>query len=472
MSTAAAHLQPVTCLVVDPTSNFILSGSSDANVHVWSLPQLLSFSKPESKGPEQKAPNSPLNTFSNHRGAITALAVGHSTSSSNIAISAAKDNTVVVWQYQQGLVLRTYLLSSTAVSLALDPADRALYVGYETGNLQMVDFYETPSIQAPLFNKDLQSTPCQIPGEQQWRVPAETYGPALSLAVSYDGTKLLSGHQNGSILSWDVGRRKYTATVADYTHPITNLQMLPPEGFVSSPPSSSSASSSFTIHNIVKPRYDQKLSDSAHSSDSIPFNYTFNAQLTPTIATTNKDDIFTTALHHPSFPTSLIEEGLAELHALRSLSSNGTSSTITVPTDADAISSHSLSKIDQGNGEDSNQQKIESLENEITHLKQRLQTNETARRSTTDELVALKTELRNLQDYAQDLHMKRERERMEYLGGKGLSEEEKRDLKRREAWFDAERRKPGSGDGVVRRMKQEDEKRNLEKGIDGDVDMM
>ena len=452
--------------MVDPTSNFILSGSSDANVHVWSLPRLLSFSKPAHTGQDQEAPNSPFLTFSNHRGAITALAVGHSFTSNNIAVSAARDDTVIVWQYQQGLILRTHLLSSTAISLVLDPADRAFYVGYETGDIQVVDFYETPSIQAALFNKDLHSIPLQISGEQKWHVPAETYGPALSLTVSYDGTRVLSGHRNGGILSWDVGRRKYMATIAHYVHPITNLQMLSPEGFVSL--SSPSSSPSFTIHNVVKPRYDHTLSETAHNSGSVPFSYVFNVQLTPPtqlsskIAESDEEDIFTAALHHPFFPSSLIEEGLMELHSLKT-STSSPNGTLVHPTIFDHV--------EQREGKDEENQKdkrrTETLENEIAHLKQQLQTSEAARRATTDELVTSKTELRSLRDYTNELQSKREKERLEYLGGKKVADEEQRDLERREAWFEAEKKRLGSGDKLLRSMR-EDEQR---KGDSPDIDM-
>lgn len=221
----------MTSLIVDPTSNFVLSGSLDANVHVWSIPQLLSFSKPVSAGQDQKAPNSPIRTFGNHRTAITALSVGHGIGRGNVAISAAQDNTAVVWEYTSGKILRTFLLPSVATSITVDPADRAFYVGYDSGNVQRVDFYETISAQHPLYDQRLQSAPSQINTEHQWSNPSADNGSATSLALSYDGMTLYSGHPNGSVLAWDVARGKFSSKVADYMSPVTNLHMLPPAGF-------------------------------------------------------------------------------------------------------------------------------------------------------------------------------------------------------------------------------------------------
>ncbi|KAL1987719.1 hypothetical protein VTN96DRAFT_2559 [Rasamsonia emersonii] len=460
VSTVPAHLQPVTSLVVDPTSNFILSGSPDANVHVWSLPRLLAFAKPASTGRDQKPPNSPLRSFSNHRTAITALAVGHSSSRSNIAISAARDNTAVVWDYHTGDVLRTFLLPSTAVSITVDPADRAFYVGYESGNVQRVDFYENPSVQHPLYDARLQSTPSQIDAEHQWTAPSSEFGAAMSLTLSYDGTILLSGHQNGSILSWDIARAKYASTVADITHPVTNLQMLPPSGF---PQRSSSNDSQYTIHNVIKPRYDQTMSDSSQSTGIVPPNYTFNVQLTPSSSSqplvssstedrSSKPDLFSEAMTHPFFPPALIEEGLAELAAL----DHGVTTKGTIPSSATP----------NGDSVDSSASVIQSLEAEIASLKKQLSTNEKARRATTDELVQLRSDLASLQDYTSELQLKHARSLREKAVAR--AKKEARDLERRQAWFDAER-KGQNGDALLRKARTREADGDAETSESGDM---
>ncbi|PWY66308.1 ribosomal assembly complex component Ipi3 [Aspergillus eucalypticola CBS 122712] len=437
VATTASHLRPVTSLVVDPNSNFILSGSSDASIHVWSLVDLLSFTKPPS-GRDRQPPNSPIRTFSNHRAAITAIAVGHSAGRYNIAVSAADDSTAIAWDYHTGRLLRTFLLPSNAKSLALDPADRAFYVGYEDGSIQSIDFYKNQSIQNPLHDPSLQSTPSQPPAEDRWAPPSADCGTAHALTLCYDGMTLLSGHQNGKVLSWTVGRKKYASTVADYTHPVTNLFMLPPNGLPHP-----SLDLKRVAHTIVKPRYDSSLSETSQAAGAVPADYTFSTHLLPSISSkpnSAKPDQFTEAFSHAYFPESMLEEGLAELAAFGQPTSNG----VPVSSIAQGISDEDLAAKDT---------QISQLEAELATLKKKSSVNETARQSTTDEVTKLRSDLANLHDYINELHEKQEQAQREKILRQARKEE--RETRRREAWFAAEK-KGKKGDAVLRKMDAED----------------
>jgi pre-rRNA-processing protein IPI3 len=358
----------------------------------------------------------------------------------------------VVWDYHTGQVLRTFLLPSTAVSITVDPADRAFYVGYESGNVQKVDFYESPSVQHPLYDARLQSTPSQIAAEHQWTAPSSEFGAAACLTLSYDGMTLLSGHQNGSILSWDIPRGRYASSVADYTHPVTNLQMLPPNGF----PRDLSHDSQFTIHNIIKPRYDQTMSDPSQGAGLVPANYTLSVQLTPPPSSSSrplvsssaedqssKPDLFSEAMNHPFFPTALIEEGLAELVALGS----GETTKASIP-------------LSTGDAVDSSASVAQALEAEIASLRKQLSTNEKARRATTDELIQLRSDMSRLQDHTSDLQLKQVRSHREKATAR--AKKEARDLERRQAWFDAER-KGQNGDALLRKARTEGDHDDAER---------
>ncbi|OJK00725.1 hypothetical protein ASPACDRAFT_27403 [Aspergillus aculeatus ATCC 16872] len=432
IATTASHLRPVTSLVVDPTSNFILSGSSDASIHVWSLVDLLSFTKPPS-GRDRQAPNSPIRTFSNHRAAITSIAVGHSAGRYNIAVSIAEDSTAIAWDYRTGRLLRTFLLSANATCLTLDPVDRAFYVGYADGSIQSVDFYKNQSIQHPLHDPSLHSTPVQPSAEDRWAPPSADSGAAHTLTLSYDGMTLLSGHQNGKVLSWNVGRKKYASTVADYTHPITNLIMLPPNGL-----SYPSLDLTRMSHTIVKPRYDHTLSESSQPSGTVPADYTFSTHLLPPSFSTSssRPNQFTEAFTHAYFPESMLEEGLAELAAFdQGSTGNAGNSGIT---DEEAFAKDA---------------QIAQLEGDLAILKKKASINETARQSTTDEVTQLRADLANLHDYINELHGKQEQAQREKILRQARKEE--RETRRREAWFAAEK-KGKKGDAVLKKMDAED----------------
>lgn len=422
----------MTSLVVDRTSNFILSGSSDASIHVWSLANILSFAKLPS-GRDRQQPNSPIRTFSNHRAAITSIAVGHSAGQYNIAVSTSKDNTAVAWDYHTGRVLRTFLLPSSATCVALDPVDRAFYVGYEDGSVQAVEFYKSQSVQHPLHDPSLQFTPAQPSAEDRWAPPSSDLGAVESVALSHDGMILLSGQKNGKVLSWNVARRKYASTVADYTHPVTNLLILPIDGLPHP-----SLDLKRVAHTIVKPRYDQALSESSVNPGAVPADYTFNTHILTSPSSTKTDE-FSEALTHAFFPQSMLEEGLAELAAMSQPGSNGIQQSATIPT-----------AVEDTTAKDT---QIASLEEEISTLKKKSSVSETARHSTTDEVTKLRSDLIHLQDYINELHQKQEQTQREKIQRQARKEE--RESRKRNAWFAAEK-KGKNGDAVLNKMDVDD----------------
>ncbi|KNG47380.1 wd repeat-containing protein [Stemphylium lycopersici] len=288
VSTSTSHLQPVTSIVVDPSSNYFLSGSSDAMVHVWALPSILSFSPDASR--------SPIHTLSTHRGPISSIACGHSSNSANIAVSISADKSAIVWDYQSGQALRTYLLQEAPTAVTLDPADRAFYVAYADGSLQTIDFYDevqkSTSVNV-LRDSALSHRPIQPSPKTRFSAESQKLGGALSLSLGWDGTTLISGHASGKIAVWDVAKANYLSTSANLPGPVSNLQFLAPTGFPNAP------EPTFKIHTIVKPKQDAGLASSGNGL--VPPHYTLNMQLTG-------------RLHSPHvFPTNMLEESLAEL---------------------------------------------------------------------------------------------------------------------------------------------------------------
>jgi len=311
ISTPQSHLQAVTALAVDSNSNYLLSGSADSNVLVWSLLDLLAF--PPISSTVQGDVQSPRHTLSSHRDAITSLVTGHSSSSVNIAVSASKDGTAAVWNYQSGELLRTILLSSVPLCLALDPADRGFYTGYEDGSVQLVDFYSTTTVSS-VQDPTLSATPVQPPSSSRWTPPSATTGSALSLSLSYDGTTLLSGHASGKILSWDVAAGRFHSQLAEYGgSPITSVKVLPPTGFPNQ------RLPRRKVVNIMKPRPHEAFS--TPSGGRLTAGYKFTTQFpskltTPSLSSSslvqNEPSSFDRMLDHVGFPVDFLNDSLAE----------------------------------------------------------------------------------------------------------------------------------------------------------------
>ena len=178
--------------------------------------------------------------------------------------------------------------------LALDPCDRAVYVGFEDGSLQLIEFMQPNSTENPLYDTKLQATPVQVT-LSPWTAPSDV-GAALCTGISYDGTILLSGHASGKIIQWDTGRRSFGAELNDLNAPVTNLIMLSPF-----PEKRMTKAVS-----VVKP----KLGEG---------NYNFTAQLTGSMG----NNRFEHAVGVPGIPSEILEDAISRFSRPVESSSSG-----------------------------------------------------------------------------------------------------------------------------------------------------
>lgn len=330
-------------------------------IHVWALPSILSFSPDTSR--------MPLHTFSVHRGPISAIACGHSLTSANIAVSVSGDKSAIVWDYHNGQALRTYLLPENPTAIALDPADRAFYVAYADGSLQTVDFYDDiQKTTATDVLRDIASShrPIQPPARTRFDAASQKLGEALSLSLSWDGTTLISGHMSGKVAAWDIAKSNYLSTLANLPGPVSSLQFLQPMGFLST------SLETFKIHSVIKPKQDAGAA--ASGSGLVPPNFTLHMQFTGRLRSTRisaaeintaPKSSFGEALMHASFPTSMLEESLADLETWQA------------PSKANTVPSGDFMSLDEGPGvaslsSDSQQSEIKELKKQLASL-QRIQ---------------------------------------------------------------------------------------------------
>lgn len=329
-NSTASHLQSLSSLSLLPGNNFILSGSADSNIHVWSLPKLVSFSQLQSLSSHDAAHNAPLRTFSNHRSGITALACGHSKSFANFAVSSSSDGTCYVWSTSDCQVRRTILFSSAPQCLAIDPADRALYSGHEDGSIQYFDFYIDSRNKENIHA--MESTyPIQLQAKDSWSPASTEIGSAQCLTLSYDGTTLLSGHSGGRILSWDIAKHRVQKVIADLGNPVTNIAMQRPEGLPFRRPR-------IEVPTVVKPRLESSSSTQTGTS-GIPADYSLQVQITPPqqsgLMTPPHETDFQTLLTHATFPKSLIDKAILDLTFQPSSAQTPNTTTYDIPFEDD-----------------------------------------------------------------------------------------------------------------------------------------
>ena len=213
--------------------------------------------------------------------------------------------------------------------MALDPADRAMYIGYSDGSLQTIDFYDEVQKTTPTDTLRDQTTshrPIQPSSKTRFGADSQKLGGVLSLSLTWDGTTLISGHSSGKVAVWDVAKGNYLSTLTNLPGPVSNLQCLLPTGYPNQP------EPKFRIATVVKPKQD--VCGSSNGSSLVPPNYTLTMQFSGRLHTARASatdhthttkTVFEEALSHPSFPRDMLEEGLAELERWDPMSQNALS---------------------------------------------------------------------------------------------------------------------------------------------------
>lgn len=293
LATAQSHLQPVTGLAVDAVSSLIVSISADATAHVWSVTNLLAFQTSFQS-------TTPLRTFNAHRSAIVDVALGHSVSAHNFALTVSEDRNCLIWDLDSCSILITILLSSVPSCIQIEPADRAAYFGHADGSLQQVNLLNLGSNGSRRITS---SEPVQPGDDQRWTIPSNTHGGMLSLAISFDSTKVLSGHESGAILVWEVGNGhvRQLPIHPPVTSPVTNIQILPVTGF------GELLERSFRMPTVIKPRFGAFQ----NAGIDVPGDYALQLH----ISKTHEHESFNAMLTSATLPQAWLDVALEQLNS-------------------------------------------------------------------------------------------------------------------------------------------------------------
>ena len=108
-------------------------------------------------------------------------------------------------ELHSGRLLRTFVLAGGGVPLclALDPAERAVYVGLEAGGIVPIELLGSTAPEAP-------EVPVIVDAAAEaWREPgpsADDGGACavLALGVGYEGNMVVCGNARGEVAVWDV----------------------------------------------------------------------------------------------------------------------------------------------------------------------------------------------------------------------------------------------------------------------------
>jgi pre-rRNA-processing protein IPI3 len=226
------------------------------------------------------------------------------------------------------------LLGDIPRAVEMDAADRAFYTAYDDGSVQILDFYGTSDdVRASGPLEAGNDTPIQPPSHSRWHLPPQSDGDkqqpnheaALCLSLSFDASRLLSGHASGKIRSWNVGRGQFHADLCSLPGSVTNLSCLMPTGF------QQKRTPRFEISTVIKPRVDLGNDFDEDKEKSYYLRAEFPSDLALLSPKAEHDPLveFEEALNHTSFPDQMLWEGIEELESWnpsKSSNKNGSAS--------------------------------------------------------------------------------------------------------------------------------------------------
>lgn len=295
IATPPCHVQPVSCLAVTPYH--ILSASDDSNINVWSRARLLELDAQVELEPDL--------VLSNHRGAVTDLVAGPGANpETSLCVSASRDKTCIIWNYQTGHALRTLLFPTAPLCLSIDPCAHAVYVASEGGAVHLVELFDNKPL---LGSRPPEPASIVVQVGDPHSTAEQEVGEANCIASSYDGTSILTGHTSGRILRWSLVPSVPPTELANVNASVTNIAftpLLPTE-------------QKLRPLTVVKPNQAQhQHALMAQLKDELSYGSRFNE-----------------LLNAQGFPAEVIEEALLSFSAEGSASQSGNEDSLKIPGD-------------------------------------------------------------------------------------------------------------------------------------------
>lgn len=288
-----SHYQEITRLEFSKDGAFLFSTSLDGRVCGWRIVDLvregsISATSDSANSGQQGSSNSdditaikPLFTWTNHILPVTGLCTGYGTAASGFNLyTSSLDNTVQIHRVDTSLVKLgdrsssssnydlTFVFPCKVTSLAIDNADRALYVGLINGSIYMLNLYVTDSGSEGALNNSNEGSGYSIQSvfsryntnvitiddsttwfaKKIWTIDTTTANSTgslksnqksnnngkeeayprsvTSLCLSFDATNLVIGAANGLVSVLDIPTKTVVKTLPPRNGPISGLSLV------------------------------------------------------------------------------------------------------------------------------------------------------------------------------------------------------------------------------------------------------
>lgn len=177
----------------------------------------------------------PMASWSDHTLPVSCLAVGAGDAGA-IVVSGSHDRTVKIRSLAGGSggLLRSVALPAPVHSLALDPAEHALYAGCASGTIYEVALVGSPAADAADGSSGLEGAAAAAAGGGGAHQALEGHSAAVTcLGFTPDAAHLISGSADHSVRVWELRSRQQVRLLANPAKgPVSALLALPQPPFM------------------------------------------------------------------------------------------------------------------------------------------------------------------------------------------------------------------------------------------------
>ncbi|KAL9951479.1 hypothetical protein ACROYT_G044145 [Oculina patagonica] len=218
------HFQRVSCLKFTDDGSHFLSSGDDNLVIVWKMARVVSFSSSSLGTFDSNL--SPRYTWSEHALPVTDIHCGHGGMRGHV-ITSSLDQTCKLYDLSSGELLCSFVFDIGVTAVSMDAAEQSFFAGCADGSIYQVE----------LFRRGMKN---DIHMEKEESLIFNGHSKQVnSLAVSMDGTLLLSGSEDQTARVWHVHSRQ-CLRVVNHKGAVTNAQIIPKPLYLDNPPAKSS----------------------------------------------------------------------------------------------------------------------------------------------------------------------------------------------------------------------------------------
>ncbi|KAI8364741.1 quinon protein alcohol dehydrogenase-like superfamily [Radiomyces spectabilis] len=229
-----AHYRRITRLAFTSDDQALITASEDATVNVWLMAQLLMVDDEFNDNSSRPAP---LYSWSDHTLPVTDIHLGHGGLNTTRVYTSAMDHTVKLWDLATGQLLTTFLFPKAVTTVCVHPAETMLFAAcedkiysvelYRRREQQTYDAVESvggmgkvESVGVKAVNGALESS---SGSSSLGAVFVGHTGVIHSLSLSFDGSLLISGSEDGNCIVWDVSSRQPIRKFESHKGPVTHV---------------------------------------------------------------------------------------------------------------------------------------------------------------------------------------------------------------------------------------------------------